>query len=480
MDLLVFSIFILIFLSVGKLSLKKSNKTEEDYLTGSRSFGSILVALSAGATSSSGFIMIGLVGIGYTAGFSGIWMIVSFFIGEYIYWTFFSRRLNILSRKSGTLTVSSFLGTDSLKREKSSQKIISISAILTLIFVGGYCCAQLSCAAKTLDSFFGLDESTGVFITMGLILVYSLKGGLRSSVWTDVAQAVVMILICTIAAFTICSDIGGFFEGYSKLRAVDVNLVSLTNCFQSYSFILTCLTFAFLGFSFHLSQPHVLIRILSGKNSHEIRKAKWIYLAFGYYLMFAMLLFGAFVRLEIPEIDDPEKAFPLFAVNRYGSLIKGFILAGIFSAIASTADSQLLVCSSSVSKDLYPKFGKFFKDKYGMLFTYSSTFLVAVVIAFSTIKLSSSVFEIILFSISVLACSIGVVVFIRALKIQSTSNILAILMLVGSISAILWKKYGYTEYVSESLLVFPLVILLNTLLFKVSNKETSSREVPQF
>ncbi len=269
--LIAFIGFVILFLSIGRFAASKAKSTESDYLLGSRSFGPWMVGLSAAATANSGFIMIAAVGFGYTNGISALWMAISFFIGEIIFWTFFPDKINKSAGEHNAHTVPEFIG--SVQKKRSYLPATSLAALITVIFVGAYACGQLASAAKTLDVFFGLDAKWGIIITAIIILSYCFKGGLRASIWTDFVQAIIMLITTVSAALVVLITVGGPIAGLEALAAIDPKLTDFFSMFDGFSGgVLYVVAFAFLGFGFDFSQPHLLIRLFAGKDPKNCKK----------------------------------------------------------------------------------------------------------------------------------------------------------------------------------------------------------------
>jgi Na+/proline symporter len=177
-----------------------------------------------------------------------------------------------------------------------------------------------------------------------------------------------------------------------------------------------------------------------------------------------MVLFGVICRVLIPEIDDPEKVLPFYAMQNFDPWLVGIILAGIFSVIASTADSQILVCSSALAKDISPTWYQKMSQKYGMRYQQLMTVLVGILAFIATIFISSTVFALVLFAVGALTSSLGPAMLITLLKRRTHYLALTITMLVGLITAIVWQILGYHEIIFEGFPGFIIALLVHELL----------------
>nr|VFJ96749.1 MAG: sodium/proline symporter [Candidatus Kentron sp. H]VFJ97850.1 MAG: sodium/proline symporter [Candidatus Kentron sp. H]VFK03275.1 MAG: sodium/proline symporter [Candidatus Kentron sp. H] len=448
----VFFFFISIFLWIGVLATKVSADTDTDYLLGGRSFGKYFVGLSAGATTNSGWIMVGVVGMAYSMGVSAFLMLIATFLGQLTFWTFFPAKVNRISIKRNAQTIPEFLGA-AIEAPSGKRIITIIVALITIVFLGAYTAAQFSAAAKTLDVFFGVETFLGVIITAGVVLTYSVTGGIRASIWTDVLQAFVVVFVSIGMLGAVFLSSGGVSEIVSGLERIDPRLTDITAIgLNGWFSVAYMVGFFFLGFGAGISQPHVLVRLLAGRNPEEVKQAKWIFLAYVYSTWAAMILFGMTCRVLIPDISDPEQALPLYAIRNFHPVFAGIVLAGVFSIIASTADSLLLVCSSALARDISPILHRKMSNRYGVRYEQSMTLLVGILTVIITLTISGTVFSVILFAVGAVASSLGPAMLITLTERRTHYIALSMAMLTGLITAILWRMMGYSEIVYE---IFP-------------------------
>lgn len=458
-----FAVFLVMFLGVGGLAAKRSKPTETDYLLGSRSFGKVFVGLSAGATGNSGWIMIGAVGMAYTMGFPAFLLLIACFLGELTFWTLLPDKINRISVERNSQTIAELLGSAG-ETPHGVRVITLLAALITLIFVGAYTAAQFAAAAKTLNVFFGLAPALGVLLAAGAILAYCVSGGLRASIWTDVVQALVVILVSfgmpTVAIFAG----GGVAEILLSLEQIDPELLDITAGFTTWTLLAYLFGFFVWGFGFDISQPHVLVRLLAGRSPEEVKQARYIYLGYVYSTWAAMLLFGIACRALMPDISDPEQALPLFARQHLNPWFTGVVLAGVFSIIASTADSQILVCSSTLSRDISPDLHHKMVSKYGVRYDQAMTLLFGIFAVIITINIDATVFSSVLLAVGALVSSLGPVMLIVILKRRTHYLALCSTMIAGLVTALGWRILGYDTLVNETLPGFLIALTVHELI----------------
>lgn len=447
-----FLFFLSLFTLVGVLSAKEKQSTSEDYLVASRSVNPWLTALSAVSTNNSGYMFIGLIGFAWRQGVEAIWITLGWIAGDLITWFWVHKRVRAQSEEVGASSVPSLLATD---KEGNVQRPIAVATgILTFIFLGGYAAAQLKAGSTTLHALFGWPLWAGSVIGVLVVAVYCLSGGIRASIWTDSVQSVVMIFAMGILLASCFYEVGGLSELMVRLTAIDPKLTELFPRDLSFGLSLYVLGFIFAGLG-TVGQPHILIRFMAIDAVKSINKARNIY--FVWYTLFSLaaLAVGLYARVLMPDltgglegaaaISATEGALPSLAVKMLPSLLIGVMLAGIFSATMSTADSQILSCSAAVTQDIAPRWrSSYAASKLATL----GVALLALIIALTA---SSGVFSLVLVAWSALAASLGPLLIVR-LAHKPLPNWLALTMIAsGLITVFMWGASDWSDSIFKAL-----------------------------
>lgn len=460
-----FSFFLILFLGIGAVAAKFSANTDSDYLLGNRSFGKLFIGLSAGATANSGWIMTGAVGFGYLMGTYSLLAWLGYFLGDLIFWGLFPDKINQLSLQKNSQTVPELMSS-TLENPREKKIITTIVALISLVFVGAYTAAQFTAAAKTLNAFFGLKTEWGAVIAGVAILTYCVTGGIRASIWTDVVQAFVVIFVCYGMLATVIVTGGGVSQIMSQLYAIDPQLVDFTLNRGEWTIFGYIVGFLVLGLSFSLSQPQFLVRLMAGRSPQEVKQAKWIYIGFVASTYLSMLLFGIICRVLLPDINDPEQALPAYAVENFNPILVGIVLAGVFSIISSTADSQILVCSSALARDIAPNIYHKMSRKFGVRYQQLMTLLVGIVTIIASFFNPSSIFGLIFFAFGGLAGSIAPAMLINICKIRTHYLAMISMMLVGLASAVLWRIFGLHTIINETVPSIIIALIFHEILMR--------------
>ncbi|QBR84484.1 sodium/proline symporter [Legionella israelensis] len=447
MILFSFCLFLFLFILVGALSLLKNKHTSTDYLIANRNIKPWMAALSAVATNNSGYMFTGMIGFTYLIGFSTIWLLIGWISGDFISSTFIHKKLRIQTEQKNEVSYASLLA----KWGGADYRWIRVfGGLVTVIFLGTYAAAQLKAGSKALYVLFGWDYSVGAIIGSLIVLIYCFAGGIRASIWTDVAQSFVMILAMAILFFVSLYDIGGFRLFIEKLQQVSPTYFSLFppdlflgSFWGPFLFVIGWL---FAGFGV-VGQPHIMIRFMAINDPHHMLKTRVYY--YLWYLCFYLLTFGVglLARLKIPDIGlfDEELALPMLAKELLPHFFVGLVLAGLFAATMSTADSQIISCTASISHDfrLNPS-GSYW-------FTKLVTLIVALIALMIALFGHEKVFRLVLIAWSALASSFGPLLVVYALGGRPVQITAVSMMAVGLIVTLSWTLLGYSEEIYEIL-----------------------------
>ncbi|WP_036482400.1 sodium/proline symporter [Myxosarcina sp. GI1] len=426
---LTFIAFLLLFTVVGIYSVTQKQDTTADYLLAGRKVNPWLVALSALSTGQSAFLFTGQVGYAYTQGLSAIWLAIGWAIGDYFSWLLVFKRLRLVSETSNSETVPAFLA----QKQQGYRWIAIVSALITIAFLGSYAAAQLLAGSKALNSLFGWNYSWGIIIGAVVVVAYCFSGGIRASIWTDAVQTIVMIAALLILFVVTIVEGGGVANIYSNLGQIDANLVSLFPSDLAWGFLPFFIGWLIAGFG-AVGQPHILVRAMAIDSANNMGKARDIRTICGIITAFTAIAIGLTGRVLLPNINDPELALLDLSVDLLPGVLVGVMLAGLFAATISTADSQILSCSAALTQDLFPGLAKSYRyAKIGTLI------VTAIVLAIALIN-NDSVFNLITFAWSILASGLGVLLIIRVFEKPITTPVAIAVMIAGIAGALVWKS----------------------------------------
>ena len=437
-----FIFFLILFTVVGVYAATVKQDTTSDYLLAGRSVNAWAIALSALSTGQSGFLFTAQVGYSYTQGLSAIWLAIGWAIGDYLAWTLVFKRLRLLSEATESETVPAFLA----QKQPGYRWISVISALITIFFLGTYAAAQLLAGSKALNSLFGWDLAWGIIIGAIIVVIYCFSGGIRASIWTDSVQTIVMIGALVLLFVVTISAGDGVGNIFSNLEAIDSNLVRLFPSDLPWGFFPFFIGWLIAGFG-AVGQPHIVVRAMALDSADNMGKARDIRTICGIITAFTAIFIGLAGRVLLPALDDPELALLDLSQNLLPGVLVGVMLAGLFAATISTADSQILSCSAALTQDLFPGLAKSYR--YAKI----GTLVVTAIVLAIALANNDSVFGLITFAWSILASGLGVLLILRCYEKPVATGWAIAIMLVGIAASLIWKLgLNYSSAVYE---VFP-------------------------
>ena len=311
-----------------------------------------VVAFSTNATGESGWLLLGLSGMGYAVGVQAYWVVVGEILGIAASWWIIARRIKRYGDETDSITVPDVLVA---KFEDKWNLIRGVAVVIILVMVTAYVTAQMVASGKTLSSFLGMEYATGVIVGSIFIIGYTFVGGYKAVSYTDVVQGVLMMLgLIAVPAAAIFAS-GGWAEVQSNLTLQDPALVDMFAMSDSGKPVLIAIaSFVAIGLPF-LGVPQLLIRFMSARDDVEIKKARIVSMSVMLIFTVGAVTAGVAGRALFPGLEDAETIFPVLSNNLFPEIISGMLLVVVLSAIMSTVDSLLLLASSAVVRDTYQK-----------------------------------------------------------------------------------------------------------------------------
>ena len=437
--------FLALFVIIGILSTLKNRHTNADYLLAGQSVKPWLVALSAVATNNSGFMFIGMIGYTYAVGLSSIWLMIGWIFGDFLASTFIHKRLRVVTEKENVL---SFAGVLSRWHGTDYRRLRVVGGLITVAFLGAYAAAQLNAGSKALYVLFDWDYAVGASIGAGMVLLYCFAGGIRASIWTDAAQSFVMIVAMGLLFFVAASEIGGLNEFFTALGSISPSYMDLFPGDMSLGVFagpfLFVLGWIFAGFGV-VGQPHIMVRFMTMDAPENMNRVRVYY--YSWYIAFYTLTVcaGLAARLLLPEVGnfDAELALPTLAQQLLPELLVGLILAGLFAATMSTADSQILSVTAAITHDFTN--GK----KISYVMTKLTTVLVVAVALGIALFGNESVFSLVIIAWSALGAAFAPLLAVYALGGKPSEKMALTMMCSGLGAMLLWRYFGLSDIVYE-------------------------------
>ena len=307
-----------------------------------------VVAFSTNATGESGWLLLGLTGMGYAVGAQAYWVVVGEILGIGLSWWLMSRRLKRLADDSHSITVPDVLAA---RFHDRWHLIRGVAVIIILSMVTTYVTAQMVASGKALEGFVGIDYEIGVVVGSAIIIAYTFVGGHKAVSYTDVLQGVLMLAGLIFVPLVAINAAGGWDAVTANLNAQDPALTRFWALPEpGAAGWIAIASFVAIGLPF-LGVPQLLVRYMSARDDEELKKARWVSVAVLLVFTFGAVTAGIAGRALFPGLEAQEKIFPTLSSELFSPLVAGILLVIVLSAIMSTADSLLLLASSAVVRD---------------------------------------------------------------------------------------------------------------------------------
>lgn len=350
------ALYFVAMLGIGLFAYRNASTDVQGYLLGGRKLSPAVVALSAGASDMSGWMLMGLPGAMYISGMSASWIAIGLVMGAYCNYLYVAPRLRVYTEvANNAITIPDYFAE---RFADTSNLLRIISAVVIILFFTLYTSSGLVAGGKLFESSFGLSYEAGLLITAGVVVTYTLFGGFMAVSLTDFVQGCLMFIALILVPTVIMFELGGINATIEQISNIDPNYFSLFTAVGSTESLSVIGIISLMAWGLgYFGQPHIIVRFMAIRSVNDMPVARkvgmnWMILA----LLGALLtgLFGmAYVQSSGMTLDDPETVFIVLSQVLFHPLIAGFLLAAILAAIMSTISSQLLVTSSSLVSDIY-------------------------------------------------------------------------------------------------------------------------------
>ena len=360
LKLFVLGLYFSILLGIGYFASRKVSNIS-DYYVGGKKLGFWIAALSARSTGESGWLLIGVTGMGALLGVSAFWIVVGEVLGVWLSWQFMAKKFKRMTDEYDSITIPDYL----VSHFGSTTNLLRIvSATALSLFVVIYVSAQIDITGKTFESFLGLNYYTGIALGFGIVVLYIFSGGFLAVAWSDFFQGSLMfvgLLLLPVVAFF---SISGNESIISGLNEIDPGLLNPWGAGgPTLMNLMSVLGLLSIGIGF-MGSPQVYVRFIAIRDESEVEKGKWVAVIYTLLTDTAAVCIGLLGRYMLTRSgDNPElilgtageDVLALVLGQVMPTIIIGVYIAAVLSAVMSTVDSLLVVASSAVTRDFYQK-----------------------------------------------------------------------------------------------------------------------------
>ncbi len=439
--LIAFICYLGIMIFIGLRYVKKTKDTS-DFFLGGRKVGPWMTALSAEASDMSAWLLMGLPGVAYVTGLSGVfWTAIGLLVGTYLNWLIVAKRLRKFSIHAGdAITIPEFF----INRFNDKSRITGlIATIFILIFFTVYAASGFVACAKVFNSVYGIPYLYALILGVVVIVAYTLLGGYLAVCATDFIQGMVMFFALTLSVIVMVIFLGGPVETYEAIASLGSQFMSpfTEDAGSSLSIISTLGNLAWgLGY---FGMPHILVRFMALRSNKEIALSRRIAMVWVTIALIAAIAVGMIGKQYLfPTVLADGQADTIFLaviMDLFPSFVAGIFLCGIMAAAMSTADSQLLVASSAFSRDVYKGFiRKNASEKETLLLSRLTVCVVAVIAFIIALNPNSSIFGLVSFAWGGFGASFAPVILLALFWRGTTRNGAIAGLIAGGITCLVW------------------------------------------
>lgn len=423
----------------------RSTRSFDDYILGGRSLGSVVTALSAGASDMSGWLLMGLPGALFLAGVSEAWIAFGLVAGAWANWKFVAGPLRLYTERTGnSLTLPDYF---THRFEDDSRVLRVLAGLVILVFFAVYCASGIVAGARLFESVFGVPYAEALWWGAAVTILYTLVGGFLAVSWTDTVQATLMIFALLLTPVMVVLAVGGPGESLALVEQVDP---AKLDWFRGGELGLVGIVSLLAWGLGYFGQPHILARFMAADSLATIPRARRIGMAWMVLCLLGAMAVGFFgnayyaqhPELAAPVRENAERVFIELSQQLFNPWIAGVLLSAILAAVMSTLSAQLLVCSSAITEDFYRGFLRRHAGQRELVWVGRAAVLgVALLAIWIARDPESRVLGLVSYAWAGFGAAFGPVVLVSLFWARMTRNGALAGMVAGAVVVILWKRF---------------------------------------
>ncbi|MCM3032572.1 MULTISPECIES: sodium/proline symporter [Bacillaceae] len=474
------ALYLIAMMAIG-IYFSKKDLSHNDYFLGGNKLPGWALAFSERATGESAYMFLGAIGFIYAAGLSGIWILSGMFLGVMVSWLFLSKRFMTEQQKYKVNSLTDYIA---VKFPKHADMIRWLASSVLVLFFVCYLAAQFSGIGKTIYSFSGFNITWGTIVIAVIIIAYSCMGGFMSVVWTDTIQSFLML-----ASFIIV-PIAAFMEIKNQGLSISTELANMGNGADSWvgglnGIALGAMLFTNLSWFFGWlgGQPQLSSRFMAIATEKERitgRNMAIIWTLIVYIGAFLSAIFATTLYKQA-TIDDPEVILPHMVFDILPPWVAGIIVAGILAAIMSTASSQLLVITTSISEDIIHKTLRWNISSRKLVHLSRLIAVISGIVGIIiSLKSGSVIYSLVSFAWAGIGNTFSVIILLIFFWKRISGMGVIATIIVGFVSAIVWPLSSLESILSAKAATFFICLIAGivfSLIYPDTVKETQSKLV---
>ena len=462
--LVVLVIYLLVLLAIGVWGGKES-KSVAGYFVAGKKLPSWVIAFSSNSTGESGWLLLGLTGMGYLVGIHALWVVMGEVLGVALGWVLVASRFKSYTDRYDAITVPDYLEA---RFRDTTHLIRLVSVVIIFSMVTVYTAAQFTAAGKAFSAFLGISYTTGALVGAAVILYYTTVGGFKAVAYSDLLQGVLMFLGLLVLPIVGITAAGGWMAMISGLRSIDQNLLNPMGSFGvSVTGVVSALSFLGIGLAF-LGAPQLLTRFIAAKGRKEIVSGGLLAVICIIVFDIGAVFAGMAGRVLFPGLADYETIMPIMSSELFSPVFTGIFLVIVLAAIMSTVDSLLILVSSAVIRDVVQKiFQPHITEQRLSLYGKLTTIVIGVLALVTALGEVRMIFWFVLFAWSGLASAFAPEILCSLFWKRTTRTGAVAGMIGGFLTAVIWvlvfkeRFYDLYEMLPGFLVGFAVTIIVS-------------------
>ena len=470
-NLVIFIAYLFLLILIGFITYLRA-KSYSDYTIAGRSNNKWITAISAESSDMSGWLLLGLPGMAFASGFGSIWVIIGILAGTLFNWIVVANRLRTITEYYNAVTLIDYFE----KRLNDNKGAISLlSGIIIIVFMIINSSAEIIGSGKLLNAAFGFDYNTGIYIGLGIVLIYTFLGGFLAVSWSNLVQGSLMFIALILVPLVSLFHVGGLNNAVLNLLQQDKNFFYFLSGSKGFWPIFS-LIMGGIGIGIgYPGQPHILTNFMSIKDPKEIKDSTLIAMIWVGLTTYGAAIIGILGRALYPGTEDPEQIFIVLSKNLFPNYTLGIFAAAVMAAILSSVSAYLLVAAASFASNIYTRFIKVTNENQLILVQRISVVIISVLSLLMSLS-GGLVFKVALYAWGGLAACFGPLVIFSLYwpKLNKQGAIGS--MIVGMVTILLWYNLGLSNYIYELIPGFTLSILSLLIISKITGGPDKTTE----
>ena len=465
--------YLVIIILIGIYASRFSSRGISEFFIGGRQMGRFVVALSSVVSGRSAWLLMGVSGLAYMQGLTAIWAVIGYTVVEFLLFLYYAPRIRKFSGENDCITLPDFYAAR-FRDNKGYLRILLV--LIFIIFMVTYISSQFVAGGKAFTAHLGISEPTGILLTAAIILLYTMLGGFLAVSLTDVVQAFVMLFALVGLPLIGIIGKGGFGNISLELKAIDKEMLNL---FRQPALVIIGLIGIGLGSP---GNPHIIVRYMSIKDQTQFRWTAIVGTIWNIIMAAGAIMVGLIGRTYFNQPDqlpggDQENVYVALSNHLMNPFIAGLVIASIFAAIMSTADSQLLIAASSIVRDVYEKLigtNKIITRKQLTNWSRIVVLLVVIVAIILGFTIRQEILWFVLFAWAGLGASVGPTSLLALFWKKTTKQGVIWGLITGTLVVFVWKTNKYLNNIIYELIPGFLIALLVTIIVSLLTQESEN------